>query len=351
MKAHLATVAAAAAIAGALTGYLLAPSPGDASAKGTAATAAVPRAAGAAAGSADARGAPKSLRTRHVALNMPAGDRAKAAALGYNLFDVDPDEGEIASLPEGSQALLWVGNTTCGGFELAGDAFTQTVKRLAGNPRVYGWYLSDEPNPKECPDIVAKIRQRADVIHRYAPGQKAFASLTDWPMTPLAPSATHLDLIGLDPYPCRADSGGGCDLKAIDTMVGQATRAGFPKRMIVPVFQTFGQSCSSGEKNWRLPAAAQLQAILNRWDRLVPSPAFDISYSWGRQDEWACPTLKDADGTAGQPDLQAVMKRHNARHTVPSPASTPPSSTPSGTPSAPAQPPSDKRCPTAGTPG
>ncbi|QXJ20259.1 hypothetical protein AGRA3207_000938 [Actinomadura graeca] len=325
MKTRLAAVAAVAALGGALTGYLIAPSPGDAAAR-PAALARPARAGG----------------TLHLALNMPAGDRAKAARLGYDLFDADPDEGDLAGLPEGGRALLWVGNTTCGGFQIADtSAFAGTVRRFARDKRVYGWYLSDEPNPAECPGIAAKIRERADIVHKFAPGQKAFASLTDWPMGSLGPSDTHLDLIGLDPYPCRAGSAG-CDLGTIDTMVGQAARAGYPRRMIVPVVQTFGQSCNDGERNWRLPDGAQLQSILNRWDRVVPDPAFDISYSWGRQDAWACPTLADADGTGGRPDLQSVMKRHNLRRTGPKaaaparkkakPAPQAPCPTPSGTP-------------------
>ncbi|MBO2464785.1 hypothetical protein [Actinomadura violacea] len=311
MKTQLLAVAAAAALGGAATGYLLAPSPGDAAAR--------PAAGSLVTG------------TLHAALNMPAGDRAKAAALGYDLFDVDPDAGDVAALPKGGRALLWVGNTTCGGFQQdSASAFADTVKRFAGNDRVYGWYLSDEPNPDQCPGIAGKLRQRADIVHKYAPGQKAFASLTDWPMGPLKPSETHLDLIGLDPYPCRSGHGG-CDLNAIDTMVGQATRAGFTKKMIVPVFQTFGQSCSDGEKNWRLPAAAEMKAILTRWDRLVPRPAFDISYSWGRQDAWACPALADADGSGGNPDLQSVMKRHNLRRTGPGVPERDPAPSPSPT--------------------
>ncbi|WP_433472541.1 hypothetical protein ACQPZP_27095 [Spirillospora sp. CA-142024] len=326
MKTRLAAVAAVAALGGAALGYLIAPSPGDAFAR--------PMAHETASG------------TLHLALNMPAGDRAKAASLGYDLFDVDPDADDIASLPKGGRALLWVGNTTCGDFQQgSASAFADTVKRFAGNDRVYGWYLSDEPNPDECPGIVDEIRRRADIVHRYAPGQKAFASLTDWPMRPLKPSATHLDLIGLDPYPCRTD-GEGCDLDAIDTMVGQAARAGFPRGMIVPVFQTFGQSCNDGERNWRLPDEAQLRSILRRWDRLVPRPAFDISYSWGRQDAWACPALADATGRGGTPDLQSVMKRHNLRRTGPA---LPPGRTP--TPTASTKPPaSPGPCPGPASP-
>lgn len=299
MKTRLAAVAAAAALGGALTGYLLSPSAGGAAARPAAAPVVYRRG------------------TLHVALNMPAEDRAKAAALGYDLFDTGPDEGDIASLPKGGRALVWAGNTTCGPFEPDGiSEFTDLVKRFGDDDRVYGWYLSDEPNPDECPDVVGKIRERADVVHRYAPRQKAFASLTDWPMEALKPSATRLDLVGLDPYPCRT-GGGRCDLNAIDTMLRQARRAQIPSRMIVPVFQTFGQSCTTGDHNWRLPGAGEMRSMLARWDRFVPRPAFDISYSWGRQDEWACPSLSDADGRSGTPDLHAVMKRHNTRPTGP----------------------------------
>ncbi|MFC4911031.1 hypothetical protein [Actinomadura gamaensis] len=279
---HLAAVAAVAALAGGVFGYLAHPSTGSATPVASTAT----------------------TGRLHVALNMPAADRTRAAALGYNLFDVGPDE--IGALPKDGRALVWVGNTTCGGFEMSADDFGATVRRLARDPRVYGWYLSDEPNPAQCPGIVRQIRERADLIHRYAPGQKAFASLTDWTMAPLKPSATRLDLIGLDPYPCRSDASG-CDPKAIAAMVGQAGRAGFARSMMVPVIQTFGQACSSGEKTWRLPTPAQLTTILKQWDALLPNPAFDISYSWGHQAEWACPTLADSPG------LQQVMKAHNAR--------------------------------------
>ncbi|MGI5169611.1 glycoside hydrolase family 16 protein [Spirillospora sp. CA-253888] len=293
LVAWTASAALAGAAAGTTAGFVLNPAPGDAA----------PRLA-------TSTGARPATATRHLALNMPAADRAEAAALGYDLFDVGPDPAEIAALPPGGQAMVWVGNFTCGDFALSAERLTDAVKRLARNPRVYGWYLSDEPNPQECPGIVGEIRKRADIVHRHAPGQKAFASLTDWSMEPLRVADTHLDLIGLDPYPCRTGAEE-CDLKAIDRMVAQAERAGFSRRTMVPVFQTFGQSCSTGDKNWRLPTAAQLQAILDRWKSLLPSPALDISYSWGRQKEWACPTLADADG-GDHPDLQSVMRKHNA---------------------------------------
>ncbi|MBW8482561.1 glycoside hydrolase family 16 protein [Actinomadura parmotrematis] len=299
LAAWTASAATGGALAGALAGLLLAPTTG----------AAAPRSATTTADRPDPG-------TRHLALNMDAGDRAKAAALGYDLFDVGPDPAEIDALPAGTKAMVWAGNFTCGDFALDIDDFTAAVERLAHNPRVYGWYLSDEPDPQQCPGIAADIRRRADTVHEHAPGQKAFASLTDWSMRPLRPDATHLDLIGLDPYPCRTGRTG-CDLDAVDAMVKQADKAGFPRRMMVPVFQTFGQTCTSGDDSWRLPTARQLQSLLDRWHGLVPRPALDISYSWGHQQQWACPTLADADGTDGHPDLQAVMRKHNAARTTP----------------------------------
>ncbi|MEV4254291.1 hypothetical protein AB0J52_14155 [Spirillospora sp. NPDC049652] len=323
MRTHrlnaVAAVAAAAALTGGVFGYLVHPSAGSAA---PAVPVAAPR---------------HSSGTLHVALNMPAADRERAAALGFDLFDVGPDE--VGSLPKDGRALVWVGNTTCGGFGLSADDFGSTVKRLARDPRVYGWYLSDEPNPAECPGIVGQIRERADLIHRYAPGQKAFASLTDWTMTPLKPSATHLDLIGLDPYPCRSDASG-CDPKAIGAMVAQADRAGFARAMMVPVIQTFGQACSAGEKNWKLPTPAQLTTILGQWEAVLPHPAFDISYSWGHQSDWACPTLADSPG------LQQVMKLHNTRPARRTPA--PPTASPTGPTSTPTAPgPAPSCAPTA----
>ncbi|MBW8483999.1 hypothetical protein [Actinomadura parmotrematis] len=254
--------------------------------------------------------------TRHIALNTQPSDYPRLRALGYDLVDVKPDPALVDAIPAGMRGLMWVGNFTCGAFELDYTAFTEAVRRLARDPRVYGWYLSDEPNPRECPGIAAEIRRRADFIRAHAPGQVSFVSLTDWPMKPVAPKRTHVDLVGLDPYPCKGGTKAGkeCNIDAVDRMVRMADEAGVPRRSVVPVFQTFGQSCSGGEREYWLPTVPQLRAILARWDRLVPRPPFDISYSWGHQGEWACPTLADADGSGGRPDLQSVFKeRHAAR--------------------------------------
>ncbi|GAA2423399.1 hypothetical protein GCM10010191_39240 [Actinomadura vinacea] len=253
-------------------------------------------------------------RTLNIALNTEPSDYPRLRALGYDLVDVKPDDASVDGVPDGMRALLWVGNFTCEDFELSMAEFTEAVRRLARHPKVYGWYLSDEPNPRECPRVADEIRRRADLIEREAPGQVSFISLTDWPMRTVTPERVNVDLVGLDPYPCKgsARTRATCDINAIDRMVRMADQAGVPRRVIVPVYQTFGQGCSRGDKQYWLPTEEQMRQILRRWDRLVPNPPMDIAYSWGHQGRWACPTLADATG-GEHPDLQSIMRARNSR--------------------------------------
>ena len=257
--------------------------------------------------------AAKRARTRRIALNSEPSDYPRLRALGYDLVDVGADPSEIAAVPADMQALVWVGNFQCDDFDLGFEEFTRAVDRFGRDPRVYGWYLSDEPNTGDCPKIAGEIRARAEYIRRNAPGQISYISLTDFPMRTLTPARVGVDLFGLDPYPCEgsAEPRERCDIRAIDRMVRMARDAGIPRNRIVPVLQVFGQSCSSGDKQYWLPTQSQFRRILARWDRLVPRPPLEISYSWGHQDEWACPTLVDATGD-GHPDLQSLIKARNA---------------------------------------
>jgi hypothetical protein len=257
--------------------------------------------------------------TRHLALNTSREDWPKLTSLGYDVFDMGADKAEIDALPRGAEAMLWVGASSCdGSYEISFDSFTGLVDELGHHPKVFGWYLADEPDPKECPALVPEIRRRADYINAHAPGQVAFISATDYEYRPLRPQNTHVDLIGLDPYPCAGRTGG-CAMNEIDRLVRGAIAGGIPRDVIAPVIQVFGQECSRGMRVTRLPSEAELRQILARWRRLVPEPVLEISYSWGRQEQWACPTLSEADGTGGHPDLQSVMKAHNGRRTAPAP--------------------------------
>jgi len=122
----------------------------------------------------------------------------------------------------------------------------------------------------------------------------------------LQPAASHVDLIGLDPYPCNV-SRPTCDYAKVDDTVRRARAHGIPGSAIVPVFQAFGQSCAASTY-YRLPDPAELRTMLAHWAALVPHPVFDYTYSWSRQGS-ACPTLADSAA------LQAVMRTHNLNST------------------------------------
>lgn len=240
---------------------------------------------------------------------------APAARLGFNLFDLGPDESRIDALGPGQQALVWLGNldnTDCTP-NYSWSEFTASVDRLAHDPKVFGYYISDEPHPSVCAHAVADIRARADYIHAHAPGQKSFIVLMDSSRNcgtqlgceyrELGPVVTHVDLYGIDPFPCRLT--GICSPQRIDTEVGRATDGGIPVEQIVPVFQVFGQTCSSNAaKYYGLPSASEFEEMLDHWSDLVPDPVFDFAYTWNSGGP-ACPSLDRAT------NLQAVVSEHN----------------------------------------
>src|SRR5437763_2246233 len=252
--------------------------------------------------------------TRHFIANV--GDNvAPVARLGYNLFDTGPDPQTIAGLPAGGQALVWLGsldNADCAAPSYSFAQFSAAVDRLVGNPRVYGYFVADEPHPRTCPSTVADIRARADYIRAHDPTHRSFIVVLDGTnqcggtygceFEALKPANSHVDLIGLDPYPCNVTAAA-CAYSKIDDTVRRAQAHGVPPAATVPVFQAFGQSCA-GSNYYRLPSPAELRTMLAHWAALVPHPAFDYTYSWGRQDS-SCPTLVDSA------DLQAVMRTHN----------------------------------------
>jgi hypothetical protein len=232
-----------------------------------------------------------------------------AFALGFNLSDTGPTKATIDALPDGVRALVWVGNgfnSTCS-WALSDADIQAKVGPLAGDPKVYGYFVSDEPHPSTCPDAPAQVNARSKLIHSIDPAAKTFIVVLEGSSHPgeyAAFAPTDIDLIGLDPYPCNLNNAAtGCSYQQIDQRVATAQAAGISPSRIVPVFQTFGQACATS-KYYRLPSTRELQTMLDHWHALVPSPAFDYSYGWSNQSS-ACPTLADA------PDLQSVIHQHN----------------------------------------
>lgn len=243
------------------------------------------------------RGTPTAL---HYTPNEDGG-YATTASLGFNLHDVGPDKQTIDALPAGGRALVWVGEKCPSGVS---KSLASAVATLAGDPRVYGYYLSDEPHVASCPSGPANLAAEADYIHAHASGQLAFITLTNegGDYSAFNVAATHLDAIGLDPYPCNVDTG--CTYGDIESDVKAAEAAGIAQSVIVPIFQVFGDSY------YLMPTATQLQSILDEWSNVVPSPLFDYAYSWGCQSGSLTACLSTSA------DDQAVMAQHNGSTTT-----------------------------------
>lgn len=226
------------------------------------------------------------------------GYDAAAADVGFNVWDVGPED--VASLPAGHLGLIWYGGGDYGTCEPSETtaAFKAQVDALATSDKVYGWYLWDEPAVERCGDeLVALLEERAAYIRERTGGaQLSFVVAGGGdgePVPPeLAPDRSGLDLLGLDPYPCRL--GEECEYDLIDRAVAESVANGTPMEHLVPVYQAFGhEDCSGGDAKWRMPTAEETAAMFERWDEVHPAPVFDMAYSWNRQPGYACPALAD----------------------------------------------------------
>jgi len=240
--------------------------------------------------------------------NFPSSGGYAPAQAGFNLADLS-GVSTLNALPSGVKGLVWLG--LCNG---ADATFINAVKPFIGNPKLFGFYLVDEPDPTGqwnplCP--AANLLAESDWIHANVPGAKTFIVLMNFGSTKSPtyantynPGNSHIDLYGLDPYPCRSELGG-CDYGRITVAVAAAEAAGIPVGSIVPVYQAFGGGTWSddGGGYYLLPTPSEEQQILATWAALVPTPVFDYAYSWGTQNS--------DQALESSTDLQAVFAAHN----------------------------------------
>ena len=258
--------------------------------------------------------------TAHFTVNL-RGSYAAARAVGFNVFDVSGSTSNPAgvktklnALPAGSKAMIWVGNL---GKKAGVQGFTRAqfqaqVNALATDPRVFGYFIADEPHPILFPTVVAEIRARADYLRAKAPAQKSFIVVLDGSKycngtlgceyAALAPSKSHVDVVGVDSYPCHL--GAPCDFTKIPQRVNAAIKAGIPRGQIAPVYQSFGQEGATNPY-YRTPTAAELQKMLDTWKANLPAPVMDYAYSWGTQ-------TSSPQALINHPELQRVARTHNA---------------------------------------
>jgi hypothetical protein len=237
--------------------------------------------------------------------NFSSSGQYMPGTTGFNLADVKAyNKSGLDSLPDGVRGLVWLGD--CGG---ATASFRATVRAYKNDPKLFGFYIMDEPVPSACPP--AHLLAENNWIHKHIPGAVTFAILTNLGSEKeptfagsYTPADSGLDLVGLDPYPVRSELHHP-DYVEISQYVRMAEAQGWPQSSIVPVYQTFGGGNYPDDANgyWVMPSVAQERQLLAEWAAVVPHPKFDYAYSWGSQ--------KDDTALSQSPALRAVFTTKN----------------------------------------
>ena len=205
---------------------------------------------------------------------------------GFNLADVSIyQKSKLDHLPADVRGLVWIGQ--CDG---ATPAFRTAVDAFAGDPKLFGFYVMDEPNPSTCP--AAHLLAEDNWIHAHVPGAQTFVILENLgsELSPTfdgsyTPQDSGLDLVGLDPYPVRTELHSP-DYAEISQYVTAAEAQGWPLSSLVPVYQAFGGGNYPDDAKgyWKLPSPAEERQMLADWAALIQNPKFDYVYSWGSQE-------------------------------------------------------------------
>ncbi|RWQ67253.1 calcium-binding protein [Mesorhizobium sp.] len=244
-----------------------------------------------------------------MALHFAAGGSAtEVASAGFNLVDVQYID-QVNELPDGTKAMVWLNEG-----EGVTQSFIDKVTPFLGNPKVFGFFLVDEPDPtgQYHTQVDAEdLKAESDWIHSRMPEAKTFitamnmgsAAEPDFSNT-YNYDNTHIDLFGIDPYPVRTGTDT-VDYDMIDRTVAAAVESGIPTSQIVPVYQTFGGGnyMTDTDGKYVMPTADQLETMMDHWGKLVPNPAFDFAYAWGSQE--------GDTALESSPELQAVFREHN----------------------------------------
>lgn len=239
---------------------------------------------------------------------------AQAKAYGFNLVDLQYAS-SVNALPDGSKALIWLGESNG-----VTQSFIDKVTPLLNNPKVFGFFLTDEPDPTgryHTQVSAANLKAESDWIHSHFPGAKTFITLMDMGSytdsnysNTYNPANTGIDYYGINPYPVRTTA---VDFNYIDRAVAAALEAGIPQSAIVPVYQAFGGGgwTTNTGGSYVMPTTSQMQTMMDHWERLVPNPAFDMAYKWSSQN--------GETSLGNTPAMQDFFLRHNTSTTTPPP--------------------------------
>ena len=221
-------------------------------------------------------------------------------ANGWNLVDVG-SKSSADDLPRGARGLVWVGdydNGSCS-WETGDAEIRHEVSSAVGDRKVFGFFISDEPNPYKCPSAPAQHRARSVLIHSINPRTKTVIVLDSNGFSGRATKDALLqlplwrgtaDYIGLDPYPCY--QGEACDFTWIARTIAAANAAGLNYWGVIQAFD--GSS-------WRWPTASELTHMVNQWTGSRETGSMTFAWTW------------DGHDLSSRPELLAVLRAFNGR--------------------------------------
>jgi len=239
------------------------------------------------------RGARKGHLPRYRYIFSSESAQAAAASHGWNLLDVS-SQSSADQLPGPTRAMMYAGdydNSTCE-WEVSDSELTAKVAEMVGDPKVAGFYFSDEPDPYACPSAPGQHRARSQLIHSLDPSKMTVMTMDSnsgqesLDQIPLWVGAA--DYVGLDPYPCYHNAP--CNFGWIDAIIKAADRAGLSYWGVVQAF---------ADSTWRWPTAREERHMLCQWATSRQSGYVVFAWSWAGQ------SLSD------RPRLLRVLTRFN----------------------------------------
>jgi chitodextrinase len=226
-------------------------------------------------------------------INSDQGTQA-AAQYGYNLLDVG-SASEADALPSGTRGLIWVGdynNTSCS-WEQSDASVRSTVTAAIGDPKVFGFFFSDEPDPFACPNAYNDHQTRSNLIHSIDSGRKTVmlidSNSAQQTLDQIPKWAGAADYFALDPYPCY--QGQTCNYGWIDQVIAAANSAGISYWGTVQAFQ---------DSTWRWPTVDELNHMLGQWAASRESGMMTFAWTWS------------GNTLSSKPDLLSALKTFNS---------------------------------------
>jgi chitodextrinase len=200
---------------------------------------------------------------------------------GFNLIDVST-KSEADATPAGTQGQLWLydyDNNKCT-WEKDDTYIRNMVSSVANDPKVAGFYFSNEPDPFACPNAPQQHKDRHALIKSLAPTKYTLIGIdTNW--------REHFDNYGTmwkgaadyvnyNPYICYV--GKPCDYAWEDHVLQVAESLGQPYFVTLQAFKEGTE--------WRWPTAAEETDMLNRLkDSALSHLSGYMTFSWNWQND------------------------------------------------------------------